>query len=173
MNFAKALEHGRKAIEIYPETYKYRANYALYAMYAGGLPDRCHNGAGAHQGRPEDGRGISAAGDGSADLGRSRARRATYVQAAGAGESGASGSGIGLADVAMYEGQYAEAIASLPAAARRDEDQGNAVGAAAKLVALAEAHAAQNESASREAAIARARKQSEEDGVRCRRPDSQ
>ena len=91
--------------------------------------------------------------------------RATYVQAAGAGESGASGSGIGLADVAMYERQYAEAIASLPAAARRDEDQGNAVGAAAKRVALAEAHAAQNESASREAAIARARKHSEEDGV--------
>ena len=35
LNFAKALDYGRKAIEIYPKTYKYRGNYALYAMYAG------------------------------------------------------------------------------------------------------------------------------------------
>ena len=35
LNFAKALEYGRKAIDIYPKTYKYRSNYALYAMYAG------------------------------------------------------------------------------------------------------------------------------------------
>ena len=35
LNFAKALEYGRKAIEIYPKTFKYRSNYALYAMYAG------------------------------------------------------------------------------------------------------------------------------------------
>jgi hypothetical protein len=35
--------------------------------------------------------------------------RTTYRQAAGAGESGASVITIGLADVAMYEGQYAEA----------------------------------------------------------------
>ena len=85
--------------------------------------------------------------------------RATYVQAAGAGDSGVSVSAIGPADVAMSKGQSAESSAALPAAARRDEDQGNSVGAAAKLVALAEAHAARtNESAPREAAIARARK---------------
>ena len=35
LHFGKALEYGRKAIEIYPKTYKYRSNYALYAMYAG------------------------------------------------------------------------------------------------------------------------------------------
>ena len=35
LHFGKALEYGRKAIEIYPRTYRYRANYALYAMYAG------------------------------------------------------------------------------------------------------------------------------------------
>ena len=35
LNFAKALEHGQQAIKIYPRSFKYRANYALYAMYAG------------------------------------------------------------------------------------------------------------------------------------------
>ena len=65
----------------------------------------------------------------------------------------------------MYEGRYADAIAALPAAAKRDEDQGNSLGAAAKLVALAEAHAARNESAPRDAAMARARKLSDQDNV--------
>ena len=97
--------------------------------------------------------------------GDSARARATYRQAAGAGESGASVSAIGLADVAMYEGRYADAIAALPAAAKRDEDQGNSLGAAAKLVALAEAHAARNEPAPREAAMARARKLSDQDSV--------
>ena len=64
-----------------------------------------------------------------------RARR-TFEQAAGAGEAGASVSVLGLADVAMFEGRYADAIASLPPAVLRDEAQGNSVGAAAKLVAL-------------------------------------
>ena len=35
LNFVKAFEHGRRAIEIYPKTHKYRSNYALYAMYTG------------------------------------------------------------------------------------------------------------------------------------------
>ncbi len=165
LNFAKALEHGRKAIEIYPKTYKYRANYALYAMYAGDFPTAAATAQALIKEDPKTDVAYLPLAMEALTSGDHARARATYVQAAGAGESGASGSGIGLADVAMYEGQYAEAIAALPAAARRDEDQGNTVGAAAKLVALAEAHAAQNESAPREAAIARARKLSEEDGV--------
>ena len=35
LNFASALEHGRRAIEIYPKSFKFRSNFALYAMYAG------------------------------------------------------------------------------------------------------------------------------------------
>ena len=54
LNFGKALEHGRKAIEIYPKTYKYRANYALVRHVRRRLPDRRHRRAGADQGRPED-----------------------------------------------------------------------------------------------------------------------
>ena len=56
---------------------------------------------------------------------------------------------MGLADVAMYEGRYADAIALLPAAAKRDQDQGNSLGAVAKLVALAEAHARPERAAAR------------------------
>ena len=34
LDFAKAFDEGRKAISIYPKSFKYRTNYALYAMYA-------------------------------------------------------------------------------------------------------------------------------------------
>ena len=91
--------------------------------------------------------------------------RTIYQQAAGAGETGASLSAMGLADIEMFEGKYADAIAQLPAAAKRDQDQGNSLGAVAKLVALAEAHAARNEAAPRQDAIGRARALSNQDNV--------
>jgi tetratricopeptide (TPR) repeat protein len=90
-----------------------------------------------------------------------RARR-VFEQAAGAAEAGTSLIVLGLADVAMFEGHYAEAIAILPRAVLSDEAQGNSIGAAAKLVTLAEAHAARQDAKARDAAIARLRKLSDQ-----------
>ena len=165
LNFVKAFEHGRRAIEIYPKTHKYRSNYALYAMYAGDFS----TAASTAQALIDEDPGVdvpylplamSALARGDSD-----GARATYRQAAQAGESGASLSAIGLADVAMLEARHREAIPLLRTGAERDEAQGNAVGAAAKLIALAEAHAALNESALSQATIARARRISQDDGV--------
>jgi serine/threonine protein kinase/Tfp pilus assembly protein PilF len=165
LNFAKALEYGRKAIAIYPKAYKHRSNYALYAMYAGDFSTAANI---ARELIKEDASvdvsylplAMEALATG--DIARTRR---TYEQAAGAGDIGISLKEIGLADVAMYEGRYAEAIALLSDAAKRDQDRGNTDGAVVKLVALAEAHAARNEAAPREAAIAAARKVSEQDNV--------
>ncbi len=165
LNFKRALEYGQKAIEIYPKTYKYRANYALYAMYAGDFPTAATTAQALIEEDPKVDvpylplamEALSAN-----DLARARA---VYQQAAGAGETGASLSAMGLADIEMFEGKYAEAIAQLPAAAKRDQDQGNSLGAVAKLVALAEAHAARNEAAPRQDAIGRARALSNQDNV--------
>ena len=165
LHFGKALEYGRKAIEIYPKTYKYRSNYALYAMYAGDFSTAATFAQALIRDDPKIDVPYLPLAMEALTSGDSARARETYRQAAGAGESGASVSAIGLADVAMYEGRYADAIAALPAAAKRDEDQGNSVGAGAKLVALAEAHAARNESAPRDAAMARARKLSDQDNV--------
>jgi tetratricopeptide (TPR) repeat protein/tRNA A-37 threonylcarbamoyl transferase component Bud32 len=165
LHFGKALEYGRKAIEIYPKTYKYRSNYALYAMYAGDFSTAATFAQALIEDDPKIDVPYLPLAMEALTSGDSARARETYRQAAGAGESGASVGAIGLADVAMYEGRYADAIAALPAAAKRDEDQGNSVGAGAKLVALAEAHAARNESAPRDAAMARARKLSDQDNV--------
>ena len=165
LNFNKALEYGRKAIDIYPRTYKYRSNYALYAMYAGDFATAATTAQVLIKEEPKiEVPYLPLAMEALASGDHARAR-ATYERAAGAGAAGASLSAIGLADVAMYEGRYAEAIAALPGAAKRDQDQGNAVAAAAKLVALAEAHAARNEASATQGAIARARKLSDQDGV--------
>ena len=165
LNFAKAREYGEKAIQIYPKDHKYRSNLALFAMYAG---DFATAGTTAQALIQEDPRvdvsylPLAIAALSSGDT--ARARR-TFEQAAGAGESGPSLSLIGLADVAMFEGKYAEAIALLPSGVQRDEGQGNLLGAAAKLVALAEAHASHQDWASRDAAMAKLRKLSKQDST--------
>jgi tetratricopeptide (TPR) repeat protein/tRNA A-37 threonylcarbamoyl transferase component Bud32 len=165
LNFDKALEYGRKAIEIYPKTYKYRANYALYAMYAGDFPTAATTAQALIEEEPKveiPYLPLAMEAMTSADLARART---TYERAAAAGNAGASLSAMGLADLAIYEGRYGDAVALLPAAARRDQDQGNSVGAVAKLVALAEAHAARNEAAAGQEAITRARSLSSQDSV--------
>jgi tetratricopeptide (TPR) repeat protein/tRNA A-37 threonylcarbamoyl transferase component Bud32 len=165
LNFGKALEHGRKAIQIYPKTYKYRANYALYAMYAGDFSTAATVALALTTEHPTIDTAFLPLAMAALTSGDPTRARAIYQQAAGAGEAGASLSLSGLADVAIFEGRYANAIALLPAAAKRDEDQGNSIGAAAKQVALAEAHAARQEWAPVQASIARARKISDQDSV--------
>jgi tetratricopeptide (TPR) repeat protein len=66
---------------------------------------------------------------------------------------GSSRAAIGLADLAMYEGRYADAISSLPSAIAEDTTAGDGAGAAAKYIALGEAQLAQG---ARDRAIAAA-----------------
>ena len=102
LNFAKALEHGRKAIEIYPRPTSTAPNYALYAMYAGDFPTAATTAQALIKEDPKTDVAYLPLAMEALTSGDHARARATYVQAAGAGESGASGSGIGLADVAMY-----------------------------------------------------------------------
>ncbi len=165
LNFAKALEYGRKAIEIYPKTYKYRSNYALYAMYAGDFKTAAETAQPLIKEDPKvDVPYLPLAMEALAAGDVPRAR-STYQQVAQAGDAGVSLYALGTADVALYEGRYDEAISILPAAAKRDQERGNSIGAAAKLVALAEAYQVRGNDATRQAAIAQARGLSTQDSV--------
>ena len=165
LNFARALEYGKKAIEIYPKTYKYRANYALYAMYAGDFKTAATTAQALIKEDPKIEVPYLPLAMEALSSGDHDRARTTYQQAASARAAGVSLSSIGLADLAMFEGRYGDAIGALPAAAKVDEDQGNSLAAAAKLMALADAHAARSESAARDTAIARARKLSDQDST--------
>jgi tetratricopeptide (TPR) repeat protein/tRNA A-37 threonylcarbamoyl transferase component Bud32 len=166
LNFAKALEYGRKAIDIYPKTYKYRSNYALYAMYMGDFKTATETAQLLIQENPKVDvpyLPLAMAAVATGDLPRARA---TYEEVnKQAGDSGVSLGALGIADIAMYQGRYDEAISILPGAVKRDQEQTNILGASAKLVALAEAYHARGNDSARQAAIAQARTLSTQENV--------
>jgi eukaryotic-like serine/threonine-protein kinase len=157
LNFAKALQEGKKAIEIYPRSFKFRANYALYAMYASDFRTAAVTAQDLIKEDPKfETAHLIVAMEALAAGNTARARN-SYERAANGGAAGASLAAMGLADVAMYEGRNPEAIALLPAAVRRDREQQNVFGAEAKLVALAEAHGAHGQIAAAQTTIDEAR----------------
>jgi eukaryotic-like serine/threonine-protein kinase len=165
LNFAKAREHGQLAIAIYPKSFKFRANYALYAMYAGDFSTAATTARKLAKEDPTFETAYLPLAMEALAAGDPARARSSYEQAAKAGEAGASLAAIGLADIAIYQGKYDEAIAALPDAAARDEKQQNSSGAESKLLALAEAHAARGQWTASEAALARARKLGTDDSV--------
>ena len=66
------------------------------------------------------------------------AARIAYERMAKAGAFGASLANMGAADLALYQGQFAEAEAVLEAAITADEAAKNTAGLASKLLALEE-----------------------------------
>jgi tetratricopeptide (TPR) repeat protein len=143
-DFARALEEGRRAIEIYPRSLKFQVNFALYAMYAGDFATAV---ASARQVLDRDPKYDSAylpLAMAALAEGDPAGARAVYDRARQAGSPGASLAGIGLADVALYEGRLSDAATTLEQAIPLDEREGNTYGAAAKLTALAEALARLN-----------------------------
>jgi serine/threonine protein kinase/tetratricopeptide (TPR) repeat protein len=165
LNFQDALRVGKRAIDIYPKSFKYRANYALYAMYASDFKTASSTAQELIKENPNFETAylvlaIDAVANG--DVGKARA---LYEQAAKTGEAGASLATIGLADLDMYQGLYSQAINRLPEAAQRDRGQGNDFGAVAKFIALGEARAAVGQSVQAQTAFNEARALSAEDNV--------
>ena len=139
MDFQKAREYGKRAIEVYPDSLKFRNNYALYAMYAGDFQAAAEN---AQLVLKEDAKYDAAylpIAMGALNDGNVSDARATYERARTIGTAGASLAAAGLADLALYEGKGADAIALLVPALAADQQSGNNHGVRTKSVALAEA----------------------------------
>jgi eukaryotic-like serine/threonine-protein kinase len=144
LNFPKALEAGRRALELYPKNVLFRSNYALYAMYAGDfatatreseplLKDPGPNPFYKIYLPPA----IAAAVNDQPD-----AAIAAYEMMARAGAEGASLASTGLADLAMYRGRYGEAEGILQSGLETDTLSANSAGLAAKRIMLAEIYVA-------------------------------
>jgi tetratricopeptide (TPR) repeat protein len=146
LDFDNARAEGRRALDLYPRSLKFQGNYALYAMYAGDFKDAADMARAIHK---KDRAyvpaylplAIEALANG--DL---AGAKAVYKELATLDDAqGASLSAIGLADIALFEGRPADAVAILVPAIDADRAQKNVAGAATKMMALAEAQSSLNQ----------------------------
>jgi tetratricopeptide (TPR) repeat protein len=91
--------------------------------------------------------------------------RAAYEGARSAGPRGVSLAAIGLADLAMYQGLFDQAVPILEQGLKEDDAVKNVAGASAKAIALAEAHHARGDAGAAAAAIQRARQLSSDPSI--------
>jgi tetratricopeptide (TPR) repeat protein len=142
-NFAKALEHGRRSVEIAPKDVINRANLALYGMYAGDFATAADEARAvltldANAYRSYLPLAMAAIAKGDFD-----AARGAYDAMAASGPPGSSLATLGLADLALYRGRFHDARTLLIKGIAEDQARANTSGLAAKSVALAESHLAE------------------------------
>jgi len=138
-NFEGALAEGRRLIDIYPKVVLYRYNYALYAMYAGRFDIAEAEARRTLELNPQAPKAYLALAMAALARGDADAATRAYESAVKAGPRGESLREIGLADLAMFQGRYADAVSLLRQGVERDRTRGNTAGAARKSVALAQA----------------------------------
>jgi tetratricopeptide (TPR) repeat protein/TolB-like protein len=139
LDFARALEQGRRLLVIYPTSPLYRTNFALYAMYAGDFDTAAREARQLVEERAASYDAylpLAVAAVAAGDL--DGARRA-YEEMSRTGAAGASLAAIGLADLALHQGDPHEAARLLRAGIDSDRRTGNLAGATGKQIALAEA----------------------------------
>ena len=133
----KAIEEMRRAVEILPKYALFRNNLALYAAYGSDFQTAEQQALQVQQLNPSYAKGyISLA---FAQLGQGRLPEAvdTYRKLEKISAWGASNAASGLADLALYEGRFAEAVSILEKGAADDLAAKNSDLAAAKFAALA------------------------------------
>jgi serine/threonine protein kinase/tetratricopeptide (TPR) repeat protein len=165
LQFAQALEEGKRVLDIYPRSPLYRYNYALYAMYAGDFPTAASEARKALETNPNLQKAYLAIAMAALDATNIDAARSAYESAPGAGPRGASLAAIGLADLAMYQGHFDQAVPILENGIAQDDAAKNIAGIAAKSMALAEALQARGDSNRALAAVQRARQLSSDPSV--------
>ena len=165
LQFSEARAEGKRVIDIYPRSPLYRYNYALYAMYAGDFVTAASEARTALETNPNLPKAYLAIAMASLAEGKVDEARSAYESARGVGPRGVSLAAIGLADLAMYQGRFDEAVPILEKGLKEDDAVKNVAGASVKAIALAEAHQARGDSGAAARAIQRARELSSDPSV--------
>ena len=162
-NMAQAREEGRKASAIFPLNVGRRNNAALYAMYAGDFKTTIDESDEVLKLNSTYVRAFLARALSEMGLGRPADAMKTFEKLKGISPTGASFAVSGLADVALYEGRTADAMALLKAGIAADVAAKNARGRALKHTAMGDALLARGDpaAAAREAELALAADQSD------------
>jgi serine/threonine protein kinase/tetratricopeptide (TPR) repeat protein len=142
-DFDRAVEAGQRSVELDPSNLIKRINYAIYATYAGDFETAMEESQRVFEQNSQFGYALFTLGRAAAATGdRDRAREA-YAQLEALAGMGSSLVPIATADLEMYLGNKAEAIAVLDPAIEASE---NPFEKAAMLIALGEAKLALGES---------------------------
>jgi len=136
---ASALKQQQKALEMWPSSVPVRSNLALYAMYAGDFDTAGPEAAKVMETSPGYWPLYVCQAVSETVKGRLPQAREIYQRLATVDSDGASISVIGLADLAMYEGKFAEGVSILEKGITADLANKNTGEAARKLTALASA----------------------------------
>jgi tetratricopeptide (TPR) repeat protein len=156
LDIPKALEEEKRALDLDPKSVLARVNYALYAMYAGDFDTAAKETRRVIEQQPTLDLAYVPLAAAALARGDSAGAAQAYAAMAGTGTSGASLAAAGLADLALYEGRYADVEKILRPAIAEDEKSGNVLGQSAKWVVLAEAYEAQDKTAGAAAAAGNA-----------------
>ncbi|MGB5246488.1 MAG: tetratricopeptide repeat protein [Woeseia sp.] len=145
--YDKALAQSRQLLKIYPTRILYRANHAQYALYAGDLETAESFAQQVITDDPNFFKSYMILAIIALSNGDSVAAQGHYEAMAKTGERGASLAVTGQADIALFERRFGDAVALLTAGIEADKTVANERGVATKTVALAQAHALQEQSA--------------------------
>ena len=140
LKFAGALDEVRKALAIYPKSVLYRNNVALFAMYAGDFDTAAKEARTVIEQEPGYHKAYLALAMSALAANDTAAARDAYGRMQGVSARGASLAKLGLADLAIYEGQYQTAERELQDGLAEDQKTKNVAGVASKSIALAEVH---------------------------------
>ena len=155
-DMTKAMEEGRRALEIYPKNVPYRNNVALYALYAGDFNTAKKEASEALTENSSYRKAYITLGLAQIGLGNTDQAAETYHKLEQVGAAGSSFAASGLADLALYQGQNAEAVSLLAKSIASDLAAGNTEAAAKKTVLLAEAQLANGDKTAAAQAVERA-----------------
>jgi eukaryotic-like serine/threonine-protein kinase len=155
-NMPMALEEARRSMEYSGKSLVERNNLAIASMYAGDFASAEKEAATVMQQQPTYVSPYSTMAEAQIGQGRVDDARNTYAKLAAVSPRGASMAKLGLADIFLYEGRASDAIATLAPGITADLASKDSNAAAAKAIALAQAHVVSGENAAAISAAERA-----------------
>ncbi len=155
-DMSKAMEEGKRALDIYPKNVPYRNNVALYALYAGDFKTAETEASAANAGNPSYMKAYVTLALSQVAQGKRDEAAQTYAKLQKLSAAGASFAALGLADLALYEGRNKDAIDVLTTSIATDLTDGKKDAAAKKMVLLAEAQLAEGNKSAAQSNVERA-----------------
>jgi serine/threonine protein kinase/tetratricopeptide (TPR) repeat protein len=145
--FDKALEEGRRSIEVDPKSLINHNNYALYAMYSGDFNTAETEAQNNIKQDPRYFRSYLPAAVAAIVKTDYPAALDAYTKMSQGDAQAASVASIGVADLAIFQGRFADAVALVRDRVNKDRKGADTSYAAAKLLILAEAYEAEGQAA--------------------------